>query len=115
MKRRQKWVTFRGTRKKAETRLNELLTEAEGGTFVEPSKMTLVTWLREWLGAVVKPSCRPGTYTRYHGIVENHIAKAPIADLLIQKLRPTHIEAYYATSRARPHRRWRTTRSFIAR
>jgi integrase len=45
----------------------------------------------------VKPVCRPGTYTRYHGIVENHIAKASIGDLPIQKLRPTHIEAYYAT------------------
>src|SRR5262245_22891981 len=85
MKRRQKWVTFRGTREKAETRLNELLTAADGGTFVEPSKMTLIAWLREWLEAVVKPSCRPGTYTRYHGIVENYIAKSTIGDLLIQK------------------------------
>src|SRR6476646_5979103 len=79
LKRRQKWVTFRGTRQKAETRLNELLTAANGGTFVEPSKMTPITWIREWLDAIVKPVCRPGTYTRYHGIVENHIAKAAIA------------------------------------
>ena len=59
--------------------------------------MTVIAWIRQWLDATVKPSCRPGTYTRYHGIVENHIAKATIADLPIQKLRPTHIEAYYAT------------------
>jgi integrase len=98
LRRRQKWVTFRGTRKLAEKRLNELLTAAEGGTFVEPSKVTLISWLREWLEAAIKPQCTPGTYTRYKNIIENHIAKATIGDLPLQKLRPTHLEAYYATT-----------------
>jgi integrase len=97
-KRKQKWVTFRGSKQKAETRLNELLTAANGGTFVEPSKMTLIVWLREWLEAAIKPQCRPSTYTRYHGIIENHISKATIADMLLQKIRPSHLEAYYAAA-----------------
>jgi hypothetical protein len=96
IKRRQKWVTFHGTRKKAETKLNELLTAVEGGTFVEPPKLTLISWLREWIEVVVKPSRQPGTVTRYHDIIDNHIATSTIADLPLQKLRPTHIEAYYA-------------------
>ena len=45
LRRRQKWVTFRGTRKQAETRLTELLGAANTGTFVEPSKLTLGVWL----------------------------------------------------------------------
>ena len=48
-KRKQKWITFRGTRKQAETKLSELLNSANNGTFVEPSKITLGEWLREWL------------------------------------------------------------------
>jgi integrase len=97
-KRRQKWVTFKGTKKQAETKLNELINAANGGAFVEPSKMTLIVWLREWLEASVKIQCRPATYVRYQGIIENHIAKATIADLPLQKLRASHLEAYYAAA-----------------
>src|SRR5262245_37542510 len=57
-KRKQKWITFRGTRRKAEKKLTELLAAADGGTFVEPSKATLIAWLREWLEASIKPQCR---------------------------------------------------------
>jgi integrase len=96
-KRKQKWITFRGTRKAAEKELTRLLSAADGGAFVEPSKLTLIAWLREWLTRKVQPHTRPATFTRYQGIVENHIARATIADLPLQKVRPSHLEAYYAT------------------
>jgi integrase len=99
MRRRQKWVTFRGTRKKAEAKLTELLGAVDKGEFVEPSKMTLSKWLAEWLEASVKPRVRPSTYVRYKGIIENDISKAAIASLPLQKIRPTHLEAYYAEAR----------------
>src|SRR5262245_58250576 len=70
LRRRQKWVTFRGTRRKAEEKLAELLGQAHGGTFVEPSKITLIVWLREWVEVAIKPQCRPSTYVSYHGIIE---------------------------------------------
>src|SRR5688572_22341847 len=94
-KRRQKWVTFRGTRQKAEKRLTELLTAADGGTFIDASQMTLGVWLTEWLEASVKPQCRASTYTRYKGIINNDLLKAPFAACLVQKLRPSHLETYY--------------------
>src|SRR5262245_20663443 len=96
-RRRQKWITFRGTKQKAETRLAELLTAANGGTFIEPSKLTLGAWLREWIESA-KTRWRPTTVTRYAGILEQAILKAPIASLPLQKLRPTHLEAYYAAA-----------------
>src|SRR4051794_31386526 len=88
VKRKQKWITFRGTKKQAQARLTELLGAANGDTFVEPSKMTLIEWLREWVESAIKTQCPPATYTRYHGIIENHIAKAAIADMPLQKIRP---------------------------
>lgn len=96
-KRKQTWVTVRGTRKQAEERLAELVTTANGGTFVEPSKLTLIAWLREWL-SVVKPQYRPGSYIRYRGIIENHLAHAPIATIPLQKLRASHLEGYYGSA-----------------
>jgi integrase len=96
-KRKQKWITFHGTKKDAEKKLNDLIGAANGDTFVEPSKLTLIRWLRQWI-AGMKTLCRPTTYSRYHGLIENHIAKATIADLPLQKIRPSHLEAYYQTA-----------------
>jgi integrase len=45
----------------------------------------------------VQPTARPATHTRYRGIIENHAAKATIASVPLQKLRPSHLEAYYAS------------------
>jgi len=98
LKRHQKWVNFRGTRKDAEAKLADLISAANGGTFVEPAKVTLIAWLREWLEAAIKPQRQPATYTRYRGIIENHIRKAAIAELPLQRLRPSHLEAYYGTA-----------------
>lgn len=95
-KRKQQWTTFHGTRKQAEDRLTELLNGIRTGQHVDPSKMTLGQWLAEWIVAT-EAHVRPATYVRYKGIVDNHLAKASIAAMLIQKLRSSHVEAYYAT------------------
>jgi integrase len=96
-KRRQKWVTFRGTKKQAESRLAELLGKANGGTFVEPSKLTLLDWLRDWLDKNVKPPLRrPETYRGYTSLVETHIASSPLALLPLQRLRAVDLERLYA-------------------
>jgi integrase len=46
----------------------------------------------------IKPRCRPGTYVAYKGIIENHLAKAAMAGIPLQKLRPSHLESYYAVA-----------------
>jgi integrase len=96
-KRQQKWITFRGTKKDAEKELTRLLNGADSGTFVEPNRVTLQQWLESWLRLTVTPTARPATLTRYAGIVQNHVAKAAIATVPLQKLRASHLEAYYAT------------------
>jgi hypothetical protein len=95
-KRKQQWSTFRGTRKQAEDRLTELLNGVRTGQHVDPSKMTPGEWLTDWITAVAS-TIRPASYVRYHGIVENHLLTAAIAGMPLQKLRPSHVEAYYAT------------------
>jgi integrase len=101
-KRIQKFVTFRGTKRKAQDKLADLIGEAKRGEFVESSKITLGEWLTEWLDASVKPRCRAATYTRYKGIIEQNISKAPIAAVRLQQLRPSHLEAYYANAAVSP-------------
>ncbi|HEY2906887.1 MAG TPA: tyrosine-type recombinase/integrase [Vicinamibacterales bacterium] len=95
-KRKQQWTTFHGTRKKAEDKLTELLETVRTGMYVDPSTLTLGQWLTTWID-LVQPTIRPASHVRYKGIVENHLAKATIATMPLQKLRSSHVEAYYAT------------------
>jgi integrase len=97
LRRKQKWHTFHGPKRKAEEKLNELLETVRTGQYVDPSKMTLGQWLAVWIESSAKPNIRPASYTRYKGIIDNHLQKAPIAAMPLQKLRSSHVEAYYAT------------------
>jgi integrase len=99
VRRRQKWVTFRGTRAQAEKKLTALLGTLDAGTYVDTTKITLGEWLTEWLELAAKSvPLRPSTYARYKGIIEHDMITAPIAGMPIQKIRPSHIEAYYASA-----------------
>src|SRR5689334_10405228 len=64
-KRQQKWISFRGTRRQAERRLNELVRAADRGEFVEPTTMTLREWLDQWVERAIKPPLR--AQATYHG------------------------------------------------
>jgi integrase len=101
--RRQKWVTFAGTKQEAETKLRELLGTAENGIFVEKSKLTLIEYLRAWLETSIKPPMRrTETYRVYRDVVENHIASSSIATLPLQKVHGTHLERYYVSLKLSP-------------
>ena len=97
-KRHQKFITFRGTKREAQDKLQDLLSAANRGEYVEPSKLTLGTWLTDWLNVSVKARCRPSTYTRYKGIIEQRLLAADIARIPLQRLRASHLEAYYASA-----------------
>jgi len=52
-KRRQKWVTVRGTKKDAERVLAELITEVEKGyVHLAPERMTLGEYLEKYLATL---------------------------------------------------------------
>ena len=93
--RKRKWMTFKGTRKQAETKLNDIVRSVDRGEFVEPSTLTLGEWLRTWLSGI-EAHCRPATFVRYSGIVAQ-IQQADVANIALQALRPSHVERYYST------------------
>lgn len=94
-KRRQKWITFRGTKKEAQTHLTELLRAANRGEFVERSKVTVTEWLREWVDKAIKPPAkRPGTYRVYKHVIEDKLIPA-LGATRLQELKSTDIKRYY--------------------
>src|SRR5262245_57708410 len=96
-KRRQKWVAVEGKRKDAEDKLTDLLKEVKDGTAIDPTKITVGEWLREWL-PTIKKRVRPGTFKLYERIIENHMVSSTLGRMALQKVRGTHIEAYYAAA-----------------
>lgn len=101
IRRKQKWHTFRGTKKDAEDKLTDLLKAAKDGTYVDATKITLGEWLTEWFKAS-KSRFRQNTVTRFEGIISKAMQPAPIAKVRLQKLRPTHLEQYYAAATVSP-------------
>ena len=57
-RRKQQWITIRGTRRDAENRLGDLLRDAQRGELVVPHKRTFGEWLDEWLAKAIKPPAR---------------------------------------------------------
>lgn len=92
-KRRYRWYSGFRTRADAERELARLLHDLHTGTYVEPEKMTVAEYLRFWLGDI-RSRVAPTTYQRYEIIVERHLIPA-LGKHPLQKLRPTHIQAYY--------------------
>ena len=97
-KRKQRWITVRGTKREAEAKLAELIRDTNEGSFVEPSKITFGSWLETWL-AGVSDRVRPRTHERYTSLVDNHL-RSGLGSVLLQKLHSTVIESFYRQKRA---------------
>jgi Phage integrase, N-terminal SAM-like domain len=72
-KRKRKWHSFRGTKRQAQIESTRLISELQGGGYLEPSKVTFVQFLRQWLGHI-KSRVSPRTHERYTELVEKNIA-----------------------------------------
>ena len=63
-KRRQKWITVKGTKRDAERHLAEVIHDLNTGGYVEPSRLTLADYLEEWMADYVTGSVRARTAPR---------------------------------------------------
>jgi integrase len=93
--RKQKWVSFVGTKKEAGDKLTEVVRAANRGEFVEPTKLTVGEWLAEWLTKIVKPARRVSTHRVYKYIVEGSLAPA-LGMIPLQRLKPADLQQYSA-------------------
>jgi integrase len=94
LKRVQKWLTIRGTKKEAEAKLAELLHRLNRGQVVEPSRMTLGEWLDEWLESAIRSSRRIRTYETYRSVISRHL-KPKLGQIRLCDLRASHLQQYY--------------------
>jgi integrase len=97
-KRKRKWFSLPGCKGKREAQIAcaKLIAEVQGGTYLEPNKITVATYLETWLGHI-KPNVSPRTFERYTEIIRKNTAPVLGATLLGQ-LQPMQISSCYATA-----------------
>ena len=95
-KRKQQWVTVKGTKKEAEKKLSELLSQMDNGTYVKPEKTTLADYLNIWLIDYAKPNLSPRSFERYESIVRVHLIPG-LGSIALINIRPEHIQKYYSS------------------
>jgi integrase len=94
-KRKQQWITVKGTKKDAEKRLAELLHQIDTGSFMKPGKTTVADYLQRWLKDYVQPNLSPRTAEGYESIIRCHLIPA-LGKIPLTQLKPEHIQHYYS-------------------
>ena len=92
-KRKQEWISIKGSKKDAEKRLSELLTQLDTGAFVKPGKITLGEFSQQWLSDYVWPNLSPATARVYELIIKKHLVPA-LGNVALNRLRPEVIQHY---------------------
>jgi integrase len=98
-KRRQRWVTFKGTKRAAEKELARLITELEDGKHVDVSKLTVGQWIEQWIEAGApgrrQKKVNQRTLERYGQLLRTHV-KPVLGNRLLQKVKATEIDKLYS-------------------
>jgi len=94
-KRKQQWLSVKGTKKEAEKRLAELLHQLDNGTFVKSGKTTVADYLNQWLKDYCWANLAPGTAEGYESIVRCHLIPS-LGQITPTQLKPEHLQHTYS-------------------
>jgi len=98
-KRRQKWHTFKGTKRGAQIECARLISELGKDEYVETSKLTVGQWVDQWIDAGApgrrRKKVSQRTLERYGQLLRTHI-KPVLGHRLLQKMRAPDIDKLYA-------------------
>jgi integrase len=96
-KRKQKWHSFKGTKRQAEAERTRLLNDLRTGAYVQPHKESVADYLPRWLEVHAKPQVSAKTLERYDEIVRKHLIPA-LGHHHLTDLKPLHIQEYYSSA-----------------
>jgi integrase len=96
--RRRRWHSFAGTKREAQIECARLVSDAQGGITIDPSRETLGAFLGRWLDHM-KGQVAPRTHERYSEICRKNLAPL-LGGLKLTKLQPVQISQAYAKALA---------------
>jgi len=94
--RKTRYVTVRGGKRAAQKKLTELLDQANRGTLVEATRITVGAYIERWVRDWVAINVSRKTGERYRELLMTHIAPR-LGSIQLQQLRPAHLGELYAT------------------
>jgi integrase len=97
-KRKRRWVTFKGTKRQAQIACAHLVSSIDAGTYLEPSKTTLSTFLEKWLEHK-RSLLSPLSHERYCEVARKNVIPL-LGAVILTKLRPVQISEAYARALA---------------
>lgn len=92
-KKKQQWISVKGTKKEAEKKLSEMLHQLDTGTFMKPGKITVAEFLERWIEDY-RPNLSPRGFERYVGIIHRHLIPG-LGSIPLTQLRPEQIQGHY--------------------
>ena len=94
---RRQQVRKRGfrTKKDAQTALNDALAELQHGTYVRPRRITLESYLDDWLATLAIAGRRPTTIAGYRRLIRVHVNPA-LGHLELQQITAVDVDRFYA-------------------
>ena len=95
-KRIRRFASVKGTKKQAQQRLRELLTELDGGIEPFTGRILMRDWLNRWMSDCVEEHLSQATQDRYRGIVQNHLIPA-LGHIELKRLSPSHVQSLQKT------------------
>jgi integrase len=94
-RRRVRYVSFKGSKRKAEIELARLVSENAAGLGIDPSKATLSEFLDRWDRDWAASNVEGKTIERYRELIALYV-KPHLGMVRIQKLRPVDLNELYA-------------------
>lgn len=94
-KRRRRIISVKGLRRDAERILVDAINKRDTGFDLNPHRLTVAQYLDRWLADDAENCLARSTFTRYQGIIANHL-KPAFGALRLMDLRPAHIQNAYA-------------------
>ena len=95
-KRDTQFVTVQGTKRDAQQELTRLLASRDAGTLVEPSKVTVAEYMRDWIAIAESQAISPKTAERYRQLINSQIVPQ-LGKHPLQKLRAAHVASWHST------------------
>jgi integrase len=93
-RRKRKWHSFAGGKREAQIECSRLIAEIAGGTYIDPTRLTLSAFLDRWLDHM-RGQITPKSHERYTEIVRKNIIPL-LGGLMLTKLQAAHISEAHA-------------------
>jgi len=95
-KRRQKYVTVRGSKADAHRKLRELHHQQDNGISIDSEKLSVAQFLDQWLRDYAIPNTSLKTARDYDGVLQRYV-RPMVGNIRLDKLTPSHIQAIQAS------------------